>query len=407
MRYKKALFTVVVFFVVNIVSFNSPNKSAYAVNDPGIMCSELGIVVQDGLSGDYKANEQHDFVINLNNYSGDKTKDHKVKSFESTHDLNVFSFCSSTWAWMDSTSGEVNTYCTEGDALTTGSVRYAYLYEKGFTDMLGFHKPICRLGSYDVVSGLSCEDIQVYQVRELPDPDNPGSTKNFFCYAPGCIDAVNHVHVSGKVFEDGSPYTNSISVRFVGAGGNDDFSVSTDSDGSFTSDHGSFGSNGSTDMTVEKLSGANFCKKNNIVVSASCSPESCLSDALPSGETTVDTPFDICAQITDSALRVKCNACQGADGDNIWTAFGCIPTKLESIIGSIITIGLMSSGGIALLMILISGFLLSISQGNPEQVGKARDLLVSAVVGLLFVIFSTTILQFIGHDILRIPGFGN
>ena len=47
-----------------------------------------------------------------------------------------------------------------------------------------------------------------------------------------------------------------------------------------------------------------------------------------------------------------------------------------------------------------------ISQGNPEQVKGAREQLTAAIIGLLFIIFSLVILQVIGFNILRIPGFG-
>jgi hypothetical protein len=47
-----------------------------------------------------------------------------------------------------------------------------------------------------------------------------------------------------------------------------------------------------------------------------------------------------------------------------------------------------------------------ISQGNPEQVKGAREQLTAAIIGLLFIIFSLVILQIIGVNILKIPGFG-
>ena len=46
------------------------------------------------------------------------------------------------------------------------------------------------------------------------------------------------------------------------------------------------------------------------------------------------------------------------------------------------------------------------SQGNPETVKKGQDQFSSAVIGLLFIIFSVLLLQFIGVDILSLPGFG-
>jgi hypothetical protein len=46
-----------------------------------------------------------------------------------------------------------------------------------------------------------------------------------------------------------------------------------------------------------------------------------------------------------------------------------------------------------------------VSQGNPEKIQAAREQLTAAIVGLMFVVFSLVILQVIGYDILRLPGF--
>jgi cell division protein FtsX len=64
------------------------------------------------------------------------------------------------------------------------------------------------------------------------------------------------------------------------------------------------------------------------------------------------------------------------------------------------------AGGIAVILIIIAGYRLMASQGNPEAVQAAREQIISAIVGLVFVIFSLVILQVIGVDILKIPGFG-
>ena len=78
----------------------------------------------------------------------------------------------------------------------------------------------------------------------------------------------------------------------------------------------------------------------------------------------------------------------------------------EQIAGELIRLGLSIGGGIGLLMILGAGFIFSTSQGDPKRVGDAKDLMTAAVTGLLFIIFSVTILQFIGFSVLQIPGFG-
>ena len=74
---------------------------------------------------------------------------------------------------------------------------------------------------------------------------------------------------------------------------------------------------------------------------------------------------------------------------------------VRSVFGLILSI----AGGIALLLIIYSGYQLITSQGTPEKLEAARQQLVSAIVGLLFIIFALVILQVIGVDILQIPGF--
>lgn len=114
----------------------------------------------------------------------------------------------------------------------------------------------------------------------------------------------------------------------------------------------------------------------------------------------------LCDQIPEIDRRQKCINCQVVGSGAIWTAVGCIPASATGIVQSIVKVGLGIAGGVALLMILAAGFMFSTSQGDPKRTGEARELITSAVIGLLFIIFSITILQFIGVTIFRIPGFG-
>ncbi|MBI2020450.1 hypothetical protein HYS94_03425, partial [Candidatus Daviesbacteria bacterium] len=57
------------------------------------------------------------------------------------------------------------------------------------------------------------------------------------------------------------------------------------------------------------------------------------------------------------------------------------------------------------LMMLLGAFQMLTSAGNPETLAAGRERLTSAVIGLLFVIFSILLLQIIGMNILNIPGF--
>ena len=88
------------------------------------------------------------------------------------------------------------------------------------------------------------------------------------------------------------------------------------------------------------------------------------------------------------------------------TAIGEINPGPTTLVTRIFSLVLGIAGGIALILIILSGYKMMASQGNPEALVAARDQLLSAVIGLLFIIFSFVILQVIGVDVLKIPGFG-
>lgn len=87
------------------------------------------------------------------------------------------------------------------------------------------------------------------------------------------------------------------------------------------------------------------------------------------------------------------------------TAIGPISTDPAGFVKSIFGVVLGLSGGIALILIIISGYKFMVSGGNPEATKAATEGLTSAIIGLLFIIFSFVVLQIIGVDILRIPDF--
>lgn len=114
-------------------------------------------------------------------------------------------------------------------------------------------------------------------------------------------------------------------------------------------------------------------------------------------------PYAICDQVRISDVQT-CRACMFGGG--VWTAVGCIPTDPTRMIQVLMKIGLLIGGGVALLIILAGSFILSISQGDPKKTSEAKEMIASALIGLVFIIFSVSILQFIGLDLLQIPGFG-
>lgn len=85
------------------------------------------------------------------------------------------------------------------------------------------------------------------------------------------------------------------------------------------------------------------------------------------------------------------------------TAIGCIPVEntnafMSWILGWAVGVG----GGIAFLLIVYASFMIMTSQGDPARLKAGQELLTSAISGLIMLIFSVFILNFIGIDILGI-----
>ncbi len=123
--------------------------------------------------------------------------------------------------------------------------------------------------------------------------------------------------------------------------------------------------------------------------------------------------MSLCGNITDDEELKRCVACLGYDSatktfkeGGIWTALGCIKPSFTSFIQEVVFgIGIGFAGLVSLGCIIYASIMLQISQGDPEKVQAARDMIQSCIFGLLLIIFSVFILRVIGVDILRIPGF--
>jgi len=138
--------------------------------------------------------------------------------------------------------------------------------------------------------------------------------------------------------------------------------------------------------------------------SNTCDEDSCKTTPV---DADLAGPYNLCLQQVSSdqgSALERCIDCFSNNG--IWTAIGCIPQTADGIISSIMQLGLVIAGAVVLIMILVGSFMLSTSQGDPKKTQEAKEMITSAIIGLLFVIFSITILQFIGVSIIKIPGFG-
>lgn len=125
---------------------------------------------------------------------------------------------------------------------------------------------------------------------------------------------------------------------------------------------------------------------------------------------------DPCGGAKDAA-KVSCLACLSSDpkktppvfdkiGSKSWTALGCVSTDPDKFVGQVLpgTIGV--GGGIAFLIMLFGIFTIIMSSGNPEKLNQGKEMIVSAIAGLLMILFSVFLLRVIGVNILGIPGLG-
>ena len=266
------------------------------------------------------------------------------------------------------------------------------------------------------------ETIEVYQTRTIVDSETKEEREAQCNFFNGCVEAGENVtiHLSGIAYNNGLPLPegSKVKVRLKSEGCNDwpvgggfqeaplyDNYVEITAPGLNIKGTCSYQLIVKLEAGESGLTGDDKPETNktylatSTIVQAQCSSEQCNEDLTRSSR------YELCSQIDESAPEYQsCADCFSNDG--IWTAVGCIPSNPNDVIKVIITIGLALGGGVVLVMILAGSFMLSVSQGDPNKTKEAKEIITSAIIGLLFVIFSVTILQFIGVEILHIPGFG-
>jgi hypothetical protein len=88
-----------------------------------------------------------------------------------------------------------------------------------------------------------------------------------------------------------------------------------------------------------------------------------------------------------------------------WSVFGCTETSAGGFTNNISQVITGVIGGLGFLGFLYGGFLLLVSQGDPERIGRGKKIITGSVVAVLIVVFAVAILQFAGEQV-GIPGFG-
>lgn len=71
------------------------------------------------------------------------------------------------------------------------------------------------------------------------------------------------------------------------------------------------------------------------------------------------------------------------------------PDPGNSVLQNIFNLVLVISGAISVLIVVLAGFRMITSRGNPAETSKARNAIVYALIGLMVVMFAFAIVNFI------------
>ena len=88
-----------------------------------------------------------------------------------------------------------------------------------------------------------------------------------------------------------------------------------------------------------------------------------------------------------------------------FTGIGCINATQASFSQTLLNIIFSISGGIAFLYFLYGAFIIATSQDDGEKLNYGRRLVYGAIIGLIIILSSFLIVNFIASGVLRIPGF--
>ena len=89
------------------------------------------------------------------------------------------------------------------------------------------------------------------------------------------------------------------------------------------------------------------------------------------------------------------------------TDFGCVPYDPIGFVGKFYGIGLAMIGMVGLAFLMIGGYQIMTSRGNPEQLQTGKSYIFYAIIGILLAIFGYVFIEIVAVDILRIPGFSS
>lgn len=92
----------------------------------------------------------------------------------------------------------------------------------------------------------------------------------------------------------------------------------------------------------------------------------------------------------------------GINYGGVKTALGCLPTEPQAFINTATPWAVGIGAGIAFLLGIFGSAMIVLSAGNPEKMQAGKEMITSAIGGLILIIFSVFLLRIIGVDVLKL-----
>lgn len=110
-------------------------------------------------------------------------------------------------------------------------------------------------------------------------------------------------------------------------------------------------------------------------------------------------PVNAC--MFNGQLNGSCYSCllQNQGNNNfqyIYTDFGCVNSTPSGVVNFIYILAIVISSMLAFITLLIGGFLIMTSSGDPDKVNRGKTLVRNAIIGLIVIILAVVILGLIG-----------
>jgi hypothetical protein len=91
--------------------------------------------------------------------------------------------------------------------------------------------------------------------------------------------------------------------------------------------------------------------------------------------------------------------------NEVQTDFGCFPNNPIGFVQKFYGFGLAFVGMCALLTLIIGGYDVMTSQGDPRRLSIGKSYIYYSIAGLLLAIFGYVVIRVIVADVLKVPGF--